>query len=195
MPDSVALQEWRVIRCDRLDEIEAALQQVGGGGRGRRFTTQQMNRAYAVLLAAQFQRFCGDLHAECVAALVAAVPANINLIVRSSFLRGRLLDKGNAHAGSMGSDFGQLGIELWPSLKRQSGFNIGRQKKIEHLNKWRNAIAHDDFSDAVTFPSGRMTILRLSVVREWRQACHQLAISMDQVLKVYVHGLVGVSPW
>jgi len=47
-----------------LDEIEAAHASVGGTGPGRRYATQQINQAYALLIASQFQGFCHDLHTE-----------------------------------------------------------------------------------------------------------------------------------
>jgi hypothetical protein len=37
-----------------LQEIENAHAAVGGTGRGRRYTTQQINRAFVMLLASQF---------------------------------------------------------------------------------------------------------------------------------------------
>ena len=63
---SVACYDWSVMRAAALDEIEHAHRSVGGTGRGRRYLTQQLNQAYAVLLSSQFQGFCLDLHEECV---------------------------------------------------------------------------------------------------------------------------------
>lgn len=50
-----------------LGEIAAAHTAVGGQGSGRRYATQEINHAYAVLLSSQFQRFCRDLHTEAAA--------------------------------------------------------------------------------------------------------------------------------
>ncbi len=63
---SLSLQKWETIRSSELDEIENAHSSVGGTTRGRRYGTQQINQAYAVLLSSQFQGFCRDLHSECV---------------------------------------------------------------------------------------------------------------------------------
>lgn len=63
---SRALAEWRGRRSDELDELLAAHAAVGGTGRGRRYATEQVNRAYALAVAAQFQGFCRDLHSEAV---------------------------------------------------------------------------------------------------------------------------------
>ena len=45
------------MRARALDEMAEAHAAVGGTARGRRYTTQQLNQAYAVLLAAHFQGF------------------------------------------------------------------------------------------------------------------------------------------
>src|SRR5579884_2178893 len=63
---SAAFQEWSTVRAASLDEVENAHRSVGGTGPGRRYATQQINQAYAVLLSSQFQAFCRDLHTECV---------------------------------------------------------------------------------------------------------------------------------
>lgn len=192
---SQSLKDWSQERLGRLDEIEAALQAVAGVGRGRRFTTQQLNRAYAVLVSAQFQSFCADLHAECVDATLLSIGPPINLIAKSNFLHGRQLDRGNAQSGSMGSDFGRLGIEFWPALRRHNALNDTRKTRIDELNAWRNAIVHDDFSNTQKFPAGRNTILRLDLVRKWRVSRDNVAKCMDAVLRNYVQGLTGASPW
>ena len=72
---SVSLQTWKTVRQAALDELEAAHTSVGGTRRGRRYATQQINQAYAVLLSSQFQGFCRDLHSECADYLVQTVPA------------------------------------------------------------------------------------------------------------------------
>ena len=70
---SVALKYWQNQGQAALDEIVAAHTAVGGLRRGRRYATEQINYAYAVLLCSQFQRFCRDLHTEAVECLVSAV--------------------------------------------------------------------------------------------------------------------------
>src|SRR5437870_3298320 len=70
---SLSLQHWLAARGTALDEIEDAHRHVGGSGPGRRYATQQINQAYAVLLASQFQGFCRDLHTECVEHVVGTI--------------------------------------------------------------------------------------------------------------------------
>src|SRR5438477_12133485 len=71
---SQAYRRWVRTRSMELDQIQAAHTRLGGTARGRRYTTQQINRAYAVLLASQFQGFARDLHTEAADYLVAAIP-------------------------------------------------------------------------------------------------------------------------
>src|SRR5216683_3512986 len=109
---SVSWQEWSTTRARDLDDIEAAHRSVGGTARGRRFATEQINHAYAVLLASQFQGFCRDLHSECVNLLVQAVtPALLQPALRLEFFFNRMLDRGNANPSAVGSDFSRLGVD------------------------------------------------------------------------------------
>lgn len=117
MPSN-SLTIWTHDRAKTLDEIEAAHQAVGGNKRGRRYATQQLNQAYAVMLMSQFQGFCRDLHSEAIDNLVAAVsPAAVRSVFRGVLIENRALDRGNANAGSIGSDFGRLGLPFWNEVK------------------------------------------------------------------------------
>src|SRR5262249_4886215 len=112
---STAFDHWSTTRRIALDEIKQAHAAVGGTGPGRRYATQQINHAYAVLLASQFQGFCRDLHSEGVDFLVKMIVPFPTLwpLVRAEFVRGRQIDRGNAQPGSIGADFGRLGIDFW----------------------------------------------------------------------------------
>src|SRR5437016_2897894 len=120
---STSFRQWRTVRASGLDEIAHAHAAVGGTARGRRYTTQQINRAYAMLLASHFQGFCRDLHSECVAHLLAVIspPPPLWNLVRAEFDRSRLLDRGNAQPSSLGADFARLGIDLWRDLAAYDG--------------------------------------------------------------------------
>src|SRR3954469_9077634 len=105
MPSN-ALLRWRDTRASALDEIQAAHTRVGGTERGRRYATQQINRAYAVLLSSEFQGFGRDLYSECVDHVVAAGPAHLQPVVRAQFYWGQPFGRGNPQASAIGSDFG-----------------------------------------------------------------------------------------
>jgi hypothetical protein len=166
---------------------------VGGGKRGRRYATQQINRSYAVLLASEFQGFCRDLHSECVAHIVDAIGlTDLRDVIRVELTRDRKLDRGNAQKGSLASDFGRLGVQFWKSVEAHNIANAARALKLEELNRWRNAIVHQDL-DASKL--GGTTVLRLVQVRQYRVACGHLARSFDTVMRVHVHFLTGKFPW
>ncbi|HZG43704.1 MAG TPA: hypothetical protein VEY93_12130 [Longimicrobium sp.] len=190
---SRALQVWHADSRRALDEIESAHRAVGGAGRGRRTATQQINQAYAVLLASQFQRFCRDLHTECVEHLVeCAVAATFGFIMRSRFLEGRKLDAGNPNPGNIGSDYGRLGIPFWDAVAALDTRNKERQRTLSELNVWRNAIAHQDFTHRELHGRHRV---RLAQVRSWRAACNRLAVDFDRAVHAHLTDLTGTSPW
>lgn len=110
---SSALQRWRQERARELDEIATAHAEVGGSNRGRRYATQQINQAYALMVSSQFQGFCRDLQSECVAHLVRQVAAPFRPMFWSPFVFGRKLDRGNPTPDNIGADFNRLGIKFW----------------------------------------------------------------------------------
>jgi hypothetical protein len=65
-----------------------------------------------------------------------------------------------------------------------------RRKKLEELNKWRNAIAHQDFSKIGGDPA-----LTLRTVQLWRAACAGLARTLDALVAKRVLLVVGKQPW
>ena len=132
---SKALRRWFKSQAVALDQMENAHASVGGKGRGRRYTTDQINQAYAVLLVSQFQGFCRDLHSESAEYLVDILePPSLRPIVRAEFTRERKLDRGNANPGNLGADFGRLGIEFWDEVKKLSPRNSARNRSLEMLN-------------------------------------------------------------
>src|SRR5580692_1591187 len=111
---SRAYRRWNGTRSTELDEVEAAHTLVGGTERGRRYTTQQINRAYAVLLASQFQGFARNLHTEAVDSLVTVIPQlGFRMTVREEMMWNRQLDTRNANQSTIGGDFGRLGISAF----------------------------------------------------------------------------------
>jgi hypothetical protein len=190
---SVALQDWTVVRAVALDEIENAHRSVGGSGPGRRYATQHLNQAYAVLLSAQFQAFCRNLHTECVDALVPRVAIRaFQPRLRAELLWNRKLDRGNPNPGNIGADFARLGLGFWAVVAPADARNPARKAQLEELNLWRNAVAHQDFDPVVL---GGSTTLHLARVRSWRSACNGLAESFDEGIRRFILALTGTSPW
>jgi hypothetical protein len=181
------------VRARELDEIDEAHQAVGGTDPGRRYATQQINRAYATLLSSQFQGFCRDLHSECVDYILNAVnPPGLRNLLRAQFFWARSIDKGNPNPGNIGADFNRFGLKFWDAVKAEHALNGRRQEILGELNEWRNAIAHHDFN----LPGlGGRTTLHLPEVRDWRRAINRLAQAFDEVMRAHLQTLPGVSAW
>jgi hypothetical protein len=113
-------------------------------------------------------------------------------IVRAGLTQLRQLDRGNAQAASIGSDFGRLGIDFWAEIEAFDVRNHERKKALGELNEWRNAIVHQSF-DPVKF--GNRPTLHLAQVRQWRADCGQLARSFDEVMRTHLQSLTGIPPW
>jgi hypothetical protein len=189
---STSLEKWFRERVVALDQVEAAHRSVGGSARGRRYATEQINHAYAVLLSSQFQGFCRDLQSE--SADFVAVNANPGLvrdILRTALTQGRRLDRGNPNPGNVGADFNRFGLVFWDSVRSADRRALVWQNRLEELNDWRNAIAHQDFASFAV----RGTALHLGQVQSWRRACNGLARTFDAVMRAHLHSLIGRSPW
>lgn len=190
---SRSLRSWQMNAGRTLNEMEAARRTVGGTGRGRRIAMQQMNQAYVVLLLSQFQRFCRELHDECVEHLMRQPGLQPYAgILTLRLVEGRKLDSGNPNPGNIGSDFGRLGIKLWPGLRQLGPRSRVHHDALEMLNHWRNAIAHQDFRNPEL--RGRTTIHQTEI-RRWRTRCNGLAVDMDKVMYAYLYRTTGSPPW
>jgi hypothetical protein len=108
---------------------------------------------------------------------------------------GRKLDAGNPNPGNLGSDFGRLlptAGKFWLMVLGNPASAVikERQEKLEELNKWRNAIAHQDWSEV-----GNSSKLRLQTVQGWRSACNMLARRFDAVMRAHLKSMTGKAPW
>jgi len=191
---SSSLQKWLTARAATLDTLETAHRSIRGTGPGARAATQQINQAYALLLSAQFQGFCRDFHTECADSFVDPLTdPTYQRVVLDSLILNRKLDRGNPNSGNIGADFSRFKIALWALVDAHRSPNAARRATLEDLNEWRNAIAHQDF--APTMLTAGHPHLTLGQVQKWRKACDGLAHSFDEVLRVYLQGLIGTAPW
>lgn len=193
MSHSFAFIRWKTERAKKLDDIERAHQAVGGSKRGRRFATEQLNSAYTILLVAQFQGYCRDLYREAVDAFVLKIPLSIRDIVAKEFLREMQLVRGNATKETIQRDFQSLGIVIWIEAKTYDSRIDLWLARLDRLNKWRNAIAHQDF-DPVKLSSQKLSVT-LPDVQKWRRGCGRLATTLDRVMKVHLTKINNQAPW
>src|SRR5215471_15307965 len=144
---SRALVRWQTEQSAKLDQLASAHKAVGGSGPGRRYLTQ-LNHAYLVMLAAQWQDFCRNLHTEAVDAIASAIqPITARLAMQAALTLGRSLDRGNASPSAIGNDFGRFGAtKFWDLVDLQDKRNPSRRMRLEQLNTWRNGVVHQDFT-------------------------------------------------
>jgi hypothetical protein len=194
---SRALARWSQESRAALDALDAAHARVAATRRVGRALAQPIAHAYLVAVAAQFQRYCRDLHSEAAQRLADAVePRAFRGTVLRLLTEGRRLDAGNATAGALGADFDRLGLELLAALEASAP---GRRliRELERLHVWRNAIVHQDF----TLKPGRAKLVRgtapeeLRHVRRWRASCDALAGTLDALVRAHVSQVVGGAPW
>lgn len=190
---SRALRHWQTRSRKVLDEFEAAHALLAGTSAGRRFARQQIAQAYVVVVCSHFQRYCRDLYSESVDHLVAQPGfALLAPVLLNSLNLNRRLATGNANPGNIGADFGRFGLRLWDHVNRASPRNAARQSRLGELNLWRNAVAHQDFTNPAL--GGRDT-LRIGEVRGWRSACSSLAVEFDREVGLYLSSITAVRPW
>lgn len=195
---SKALEHWKTTSQQELDEFVNAHRAVGGEGRGRRYFTRQLNHAYLVAVAAQFQRFCRDLHTEAAQRVAGAVAqVDISKALARLLVENRKLDTGNAHDGTLGPDFDRLGFSFLAELNAADPQNAERRRRLEQLNVWRNAVVHQSF---VLKPHHQALVQGTNPdhvvhVRGWRRSCDELAVEFDRVVRAYVSQVVGAPPW
>ena len=85
-----------------------------------------------------------------------------------------------------------FGLDLWDAVRRGGLLNRRRQQHLEDLNVWRNAIAHQDFTDRRL---GGRTAALLGDVQTWRRACEALAMEFDAVVGAHLATILGANPW
>jgi hypothetical protein len=192
---SGALRAWEGERADRLDELEEIHRRLTGTAPGRRWLTEQLNRAYVVALASQFQGFCRDLHSEAAALVASRARANVRALFEATLILGRHLDRGNATAGNLGSDFARFGFDLWPTVYAADSRGVRRREMLDQVMAWRNAIAHDSPLSTHAEEVVGETRPTLTWGRKWRRGLGALAVSMDDVVGNEIAVLIGRQTW
>lgn len=111
-------------------------------------------------------------------------------MVRISLLHARALDRGNANPSNLGADFNRFSFSFWTAFRQRDAHHASRLRRLEELNAWRNAIAHQDFPAALAPPPP----LHLSRVSSWRSACNGAVQTMDAIVADQMAILVGTRP-
>ncbi len=189
---SQAMNAWVSTRAAVLDELLGVIGVIRGSKKVQRTAIQYLSRSFAVMLSAEFQGFCKDLHRECAEHFASLVPAGIEDVVLQQFLAQRLLDRGNPNPGNIGADFNRLGLKLFDEVFRTDSRVLTWRQELDNLNEWRNAVAHNDYAPARISAQSQLTLTQL---RSWRSACNHLAVVFDKVLGKHLETKTGVKPW
>jgi len=178
---STALTSWQGERRKHLDDLLDAHKLVGGPARGRRWRTAALNEALILRLAAEFQGFARDLHdqaSDVFALWIAPSDPSVQRVVRNRLVEGRELERGNAHPGSVGRDFGRFGFEVWRELHRRDERTAEHNESLALLNDARNGLAHsDDAKIAALREKGHPLVL--GTFRRWCRDLDALAANLD----------------
>jgi hypothetical protein len=183
---SPALTAWSTSSAAALSQLQA--HRATGGARAL-----QLHYAYALLLCAHFQAYCRRLHTNAAELLVERIDPGIAAVVDANLTFGRQLDRGNAQPSALGADFSRLGLEFWAVVQAADTRNTARQRKLEELNDWRNAIAHHDIETRRTDLHPRE--VTIAACNTWHSALNGLADSFDRVLTDHLTTLLGSRPW
>jgi hypothetical protein len=191
---SIAKGEWDTTARSRLDELEAIHTRAHGAKRGRRWGTEQLNRSLFLVLIAQFQTYCRDLHDEAIDVYVGAANLHQQAILRKLLTQNRDLDKKNPRPAALGSDFARLGIDLVPKLKAVSPEVSDAVDGLEVLVEFRNAVAHGNESAlAASVATGQIEPTLVSY-RSRRRTLNRLVGTMDQVVSTELASELHVAP-
>lgn len=195
MPSS-AKREWDTFGSSRLDELQQLHVDARGTGRRRRWGTEQLNRSLFLVLVAQFQTYCRDLHDEAVAVHVAQANPGQAAVLQKLMTQGRRLDTGNPRSDALENDFGRLGFELLPALRTARG---GMHRQLFRLNvliDFRNLVSHGNETSLQTFVASNDIQPTLTSYKRYRRTVNTLVGTMDRVVAAQLaSGLRVPRPW
>jgi hypothetical protein len=129
------------------------------------------------------------LHSETIDSLGRSIQGPLASIFRVNLALHRQLDTKNPTPSTLGADFNRFGVKVWDEIGQRSARKQEIKDLLDELNKWRNAIAHQDFTEL----SGER--LTLAKIKAWRRACNRTAILLDDLLGDAIHQIVGARPW
>ena len=191
---SDALIAWQAERKLRLQNVEADCLHLEALHTTDVSRVQEFIRSYAVLLSAEFQGFCRDLHDECAEKFVDSIkPVALQAVLRAQCRYGRKLDTSNPKSGKPWCRFQPFSVRIMAHRVGSGHREItARRDRLRMLSEWRNAIAHHDYDPAKL---GGITMLTIPQVDGWRTDCDFLATTFDAVLRKHIEDITGASPW
>lgn len=184
---SVALLTWRNDRMARLAAVDAHCVAAAALLPPNPLLAEESLCGYVMLLSGHFQGFCRDLYFECGDSVVAAIAAGLRPSLQRQFAAELKLNSSNATVETIKKDFERFAIILDFDADPA---NHPRVTRLGHLNKWRNAVAHQKPGVPVGVPP-----LTLAAIQDWRISCDELATWLDGVTYNELVAILGVAPW
>lgn len=115
--------------------------------------------------------------------------------LRTPYLHGRRLDRGNAGPHALDEDFRLFGIELWSRLRRRHPAKARQwHDRLALLTEACNGLAHADGPKVAKVEAAGWGIT-LGSARRWRSTLDGLAVAMDRVVGEEFDRELGVRPW
>ena len=188
---SASLLIWNGDRRTRLEGIDAQCATVPSADAVH---LDECLRGYVMHLSAHFQGFCRNLYAECSLICSSAVPIGMRLLAQNQFSASLALERGNPSHENLVKDFSRFGFDLSFTAVHVAGHlaNGPRVTALGHLQAWRNRAVHQGTSP---LGGGVPAALTLPLIRDWRESCSGLAISLDDIMYQHLRGVFGIPPW
>jgi hypothetical protein len=183
---SASLLKWQNVRLPNLTHVDAQCVGCLALFPPNPALVDENYRGYVLLLSAHFQGFCRDLYAECAQIVVSRTRASLQLLIQGQFTSNLRLDHGNPTVTSLKADFERFHFPL--HLSTADPANPARITLLDRMNRWRNAAAHHGNA-----PAG--IPLDLPSLRDWRNACDGLAISLDGIMYTQLRRILRRQPW
>jgi hypothetical protein len=183
---STALHNWQNVRLPSLAHVDAQCVASLGLAPANPALVDENLRGYVLLLSAHFQGFCRDLYAECAQIVVSKTRPTLQTLIQGQFTSNLRLDHGNPTVKNLQDDFKRFDFPL--RLDTADPANPARITLLDRMNQWRNSAAHHGNP-----PAG--VPLDLAALRDWRDACNGLALSLDGIMYTQLRRLLRRQPW
>jgi len=184
---SVSLQNWQNNRSLRLVEVDTHCGASAALAPPNALLAEESLRGYVMLLSGHFQGFCRDLYTECIQIVASHIPPGLQATIQAQFSAELKINSSNPTVETIRKDFERFAFTLDFDTDPANG---PRVTHLGHLNKWRNAIAHQK----ATAPAG-VPALTLASVQGWRASCDGLATWLDGVMYNEMRRILGAAPW
>lgn len=121
---------------------------------------------------------------------------NVSKVLADTAAIGRQLDRGNAHLGTLGTDFAKIGLRVTDEIK-QRPLGPRRLHRLDRAVKLRNGIVHDDDSQLEEAAAGAAADQALPALDSvHRSAINALAGDLDTFVGAHLGSLLaGTPPW